>query len=497
MAKLREIIDLCKAGQIQEAYQLAKADLDAVPTDPWNHRKLAWVLNYLMKEDAETGNYLDLIAHLDELKTLDQLSIPQDNILFDNILFKIGSFVNKHAAPTDIDTPAKLSTFFLKLRDYSFEPSKGYSFLLQSFIKCSGWQEMADFLDWWNLDNLTVEDYTPFKMNNGKTIMSLAERAFIAKSKALLRLNDLGRIEEFLPEMDTLMEKHPEMTYPGYFYGKLLLSLGSNADEALKVIVPFARKKATEFWVWQLLSDVFVNEPDKQLACLLRAVHCHTQESFLGKVRIKLAQFYIQQNRQDLAKYQIDKITQCYLSQGWHLPGEVDRWVHEPWINNVVSSNQDPVNYQAITDAILCEGSEEAIAIVTHVDQNTHRATLIYGMKKRMTQKLRIKIAPGAVLKINYILDSGGNPRVLSAGKTQFSSNLDFAKVVDGLVMKRDEWAFAFLHYNNEKAFISPNTLKKYNVSDGELVKALVVFDFNPKKDKWDWTCVSINKNKQ
>ena len=142
---------------------------------------------------------------------------------------------------------------------------------------------MADFFDWWNLDNLTPEDYTPYINQKGQKIMTLAERAFIANSKALLRLNDLGRIEEFLPKLDNLINTHQEMMYPGYFYGKLLLALGSNSDEALKVIIPFARKKITEFWVWQLLSDVFTNDEDKQLACLLRAVHCRTQETWLTR----------------------------------------------------------------------------------------------------------------------------------------------------------------------------------------------------------------------
>ena len=77
---------------------------------------------------------------------------------------------------------------------------------------------MPNFFDWWNLDNLTQENYTPYINQKGQKIMTLAERAFIANSKALLRLNDLGRIEEFLPKMDNLMNNHKEMMYPGYFY---------------------------------------------------------------------------------------------------------------------------------------------------------------------------------------------------------------------------------------------------------------------------------------
>ncbi len=484
---------MCKAGQIQEAYELAKADMEQFPTDPWVHREVAWALNYLMKVDADTNNFQSLIAHFDELKALDLLSIPADNILYDNVLFKIAGFVKHHAAPTDVDTPAKLSTLFIKLKEYTFEPSKGYSFLLQSVIKCGTWAEMADFIDWWNLDNLTQEDYTTFKMENGKQIMSVAERAYIAQSKALLLLNDLGRIEEFLPKLDDLMNAHPEMTYPGYFYGKLLLSLGSTPDEALKVIVPFARKKATEFWVWQLLSDVFTNEPDKQLACLLRAVHCRTQENFLGKVRIKLATLYIQRNMLDYAKFQIDKVTQCYLSQGWHVPYEIDCWIHQPWINSVSPNQGNPIDFQNITNDILCEGTEEAIAIVTFVDQKAQKTHMVYGHEKRMSQKLRFKVGPGAVLKINYIIDGDGRPKILNAGKTPFPSDLSYAKVVEGTIKKRTEWNFAFLHSDNMKCFVPPSVVSKYGVSDGQTLKCLIVYDYDKSKSAWNWICLSIN----
>ncbi len=484
---------MCKAGQIQEAYDLAKADMENQL--PWAQREMGWVLYYMIKIDSDTANYQSLLSHLDELNTLNQLVVPNDNMIFENILFKIAMYVKSHVTPTGIDSPVKLSTLFSRLHKYNFDSSKGYSFLLQSFIKCDAWQEMADFIDWWNLDKLMSEDYTPYRMDNGRTIMSVAERAFIAQSKALLRLNDRGRIEEFLPKLDDLMNAHPEMTYPGYFYGKLLLSLGSAQEEALRVVMPFARRKATEFWVWQLLSEVFVNDPDKQLACLLRAVHCRTQEKFLGKVRIKLATLYIQRNMLGHAKYQIDKITQCYLSQGWHLPYEVECWVHQPWINTISSSDQAPIDYMSITDEILCEGTEEAIAIVTYIDANSHRATLIYGREKRMTQKLRFKVGTGVVLKINYITEPDGKFRILSACQTRFPSDLDYAKVVEGTIRKRDDKNFAFLKTNNGDIYIAPQIVRKYNLLNNEAVKSLVVYDYNRRKETWNWTCVSINKN--
>lgn len=492
MASIRDITAMCRNGQIAEAYDLAKTDLKQ--QQPWSHSEMGWVLYYLIKQDTESANYTALLSHLDELNALDRLTIPEDNMIFENVLFKMAGFVKDHVHPTDINSPAKLAELFSKLRQYAFEPSRGYSFLLQTFIKHDGWMEMADFLDWWNLEKLTEEDYAPYRMENGRTIMSLAERAFIAKSKALLRKNDLGRIEEFLPQLDDLMENHPEMTYPGYFYGKLLITLGSNPEDALRVIVPFARRKATEFWVWQLLSDVFANDSDERLACLLRAVNCRTQEKFLGKVRIKLAGLFIQRHQLDCAKYQIDKVTRCYLSQGWHLPYEVDCWVLQPWINTVNSNDNAPIDYMTITNAILCEGAEEAIAIVSHYNHNTGKVTLVYGYEKKTVQKLRFRVGPGAVLKINFVAEHDGRIRLLSAGQTRFPDDLDYAKIVEGTVRKRSQNPFAFLRNDQGNYYIHPTIVQRYHLQDRETVKGLAVYDYNQDRNEWSWKCVSINR---
>lgn len=494
MATVRDITTKCKAGQIQEAYDLAKTDWEANPGNVWTQREMGWALYYLIRKDAENGLYDQLLAHIDELQSLDQLNLTNDAMIFENVIFWIGYFAKKHLPPTGIDTPARLSTLFAKLRGYTFMPSNGYSFILESFIKCIAWQEMLDFFEWWNLKNLRPEDYQPVEIANGRKIMSVAERAYIAKSKALIRKKDLGMIEVFLPEMDELMNNHPEMTFPGFFYGKLLLTLGATSEDALRVIVPFARKKATEFWVWQLLSDVFTNDQEKQLACLLRAVHCRTQENFLVKVRIKLADLFIQRNELSQAKFQIDKVIQCCLLQGYHLPYEIDCWIHQPWINNVVASDESLIDYKSISDKILLDGTEETIAIVTYYDQNSKKSTLVYGYEKQMREKIRFKVGPGVVLKLNYITEADGHMRVLQAGKSSFPTNLNYAKVVQGIIRKRNEWPYAFMHYDSQKAFVSPQTVNKYHVQDGESVKCLIVYDYDKKKNNWNWVVISINR---
>lgn len=494
MATVRDITNMCKSGQLQEAYDLAKADMETDPTNVWTQREVGWALYYRIKEDTEKAVFESILLHLKELQSLSELKVPDDNMIFENVLFKIAEYIRNHISINDISSSSKLSSLFSILRHFEFDGSKGYSYLLQCFIKFDNWPEMADFIDWWKLDKLTQEDFLPFKLENRRVIMSLAERAFIAKSKALLRLNDHGRIEEFLPLMDELMEKHPEMTYPGYFYGKLLLALGSTPEEALKVTIPFARKKASEFWVWQLLSDIFAYEPEKQLACLIRAVNCGAKENYLGKVRIKLAELYIQRQQLEYAKFQIDKVTKLYLSEGYNLPYKIDCWIHQPWINSVISNGNSPIDYMNITNDILCKGAEEAIAVIVNFNPQTCKSILIYGYEKSISHKLRFKAAVGSILKIKYIKEADNKVRILSAEPSRFPTNLDYAKVVEGKVSKRDDKDFAFLKSDNGDFFINPQMVKKYRLQNDEYVKGLAVYNFNSKKESWAWTCLSINK---
>ena len=496
MPTLRDITTMCREGLMQEAYEIAMEEMKTDSANPWTQRKIGWVLYYMMKNDAQIGDYYGLLSHLEELKQLDLINTQEDKILLECILFSIAGYVKEYARPTDIETPGKLSALFSKINKYEYEPSKAYSFLLQTFIKCDNWPQMADFLDWWNLDKLREEDHLPYQQNNGRTIISLAERAFIAKSKVLLRIKDLARIKNFLPQIDALIKRHPEMLYPGYFYGKLLLSFGNTTDEALKVIMPFAQKKYSEFWVWQLLSEVFVNEQQKQLACLLRAVNCRTEEKFLGKVRITLAELYIRRKEFDLAKYQIDKVTQCYLSQGWRLPSKIDCWIVQPWFNTAKSSDNASIDYLSITNEILCKGAEESIAVVTYVDANSHKATLVYGKEKYLKQKLQRNLKAGDILKITYIIETDGKARVLKTEQArELPPNLNYVKIVEGHINKRDDKDFAFLKTDNGDYFISPNIVKKNNLQNNESVKSIVAYDYNQKKMSWDWRTISIITN--
>jgi hypothetical protein len=268
------------------------------------------------------------------------------------------------------------------------------------------------------------------------------------------------------------------------------LALGSNREEALKVIVPFAQKKASEFWVWQLLGDVFDDDLTMRLACLLRSVNCRTQEDFLGKVRIKLASLFVQQQQYDYARYHIDAVVRCYTSKGWRLPREIEEWIHQSWINEVKPNAGSPVDCMTLTNEILYDGAKEGVAIVTYVNPQNRRVSMIYGEKKRLSQKLRFKVDVGTVLKIYYIIEADGRPKILNAQKAKGITPVSYIKTVEGRVERNAGKDFAFLKCGAEHYFLSPVFVKKHNVGNDEQMRCVVTLDFDQKKDKWSWVAV-------
>lgn len=498
MTTVKDITTMCKAGRLAEAYDMAKADLDASPQEIWVQRGMGWALYYMIKEDVDDGRKVDLWTHLEELVNLDLLNMENDSLIFDRVLWNLAEFA-KNLPLEDTDDMDRL---FALIARYSFNPSMSYSYLLKSCIRFETWDRLGDFFEWWNIDKLLPEDYQPFKKDNGRSIMSLAERAYIAYAKVLLRLRDRDKIAAFFQKLEKLMDDYPSMVYPGYFCGKLLLAMGADKEAALESVMPFVRKKQSEFWVWQLLSEIYKDEEEMHLACLLRAVHCKTQEGFLGKVRMKLVAAYLRQNDYSRARFQVDSIAQCYTSQGWHLPYEVQNWLRESWARQSEPDSSDGIDYRRLTDSILLYGTNSDIAVVIYVDGNNRHAVVVYGEKKRKmlrTSDLRIKVRVGTIMKLYWLPQQGGNMNIIKAELANPAAlkDISYMKWLKGNVEKRPDKDFAFIRENGMRCFISPQVVGRYQLEGGENITALAVYNYNKKKDEWGWSCVALKKNKE
>ena len=493
MATVKDITALCKAGNVSQAYEIALSDLKASPNNVWKQRGLGWALYYLIKQDCEQQNLEQFFKHIDELKRLDQLDTENDAWIFDNIVKKIGFLIST----TPKEDLYKISRIFDVIKGFSFTPSDGYAYLLSQVLHFANWERMTDFIEWWNLANLRPQDYKNFKMDNGRSIMSLAERVYIAYSKALLRINNKEQIKAFIPQIEKIVDQYPQMLYPGYFCGKLMLAVGATKDEELTQVIPFAQKKASQFWVWQLISEIFKDEPELQLACLLRAVHCKTQESFLVKVRPRLVQLYVARKDYARAKHHMDIVTKCYLQQGWRITYELRNWSSESWVKNVQADPSDAIDYMSLTNSIITRNAQQSIAIVTYIDLQRNRATLIYGTKQKIgisLSQISCKIHQGSLLKLQWTITGEGKVNVLGATNADEKDlkDISYIKSFDGVVSKMPNKPFAFVCREGENCFVTPNDVEKYNLQGNEHTHVLAALNYNKKKDEWNWSCISL-----
>ena len=257
--------------------------------------------------------------------------------------------------------------------------------------------------------------------------------------------------------------------------------------------------KKTEFWIWQWLYEVYKGESDIQIACMLRSVHCRTQETYLGKVRMKLVSMYIVRGDFPRAKYHLDKIVSCYLQQGWRLPDEVQNWINEAWVNDTQADSSDGIDYKQYTNAILARGTNTSIAIVTYVDLNRKRVHLIYAEKKHAivsSSELGVKVKNGSLLELQWIIEKSGDYVVACAKMVdrQALKGISYIKFIEGKISIKESNQFAFVNDGEIKCFINSETIQEYNLVNNDKVSVLTVLDYNKKKENWNWSFVLLIK---
>ena len=96
----------------------------------------------------------------------------------------------------------------------------------------------------------------------------------------------------FMPILSDIVGNHPQFQYPAYFNAKLLLAFGDK-DNMLVSLLPFAKKKRNDFWVWEILAEAFSNDPDKVFDCYCKALSCQSPEEMLVNLRQKMAGIFI------------------------------------------------------------------------------------------------------------------------------------------------------------------------------------------------------------
>jgi hypothetical protein len=496
----KEIKELRQAGKLEEAYAMAKAELEADLSNIWGKRNLSWVLYAQL--DELTSNLDAFIEKINEVKELD---LPaSEEMFFENISIVISKAarVITHEATLDIN---KIHRLFDSIKELSLKRnSKWFSVLFNAMHK--GMKESnryIEFADWWDFKNFRPEDFQKEKMPNGKEVMAIAEQAYIAYAKHLLPVYlteggilsgeisfDVEKVKSFIPELNTISESYPQFQYPGYFQAKLLLALGDR-DNMLESLLPFAKKKRNDFWVWEILAEAFSSDSEKVFACYCKALSCKSPDEMLVSLRQKMARILIARKLYDEARTEIEMLVDVRIEHGFKIPSEVTNWQGMDWYKTGVPSKSNfgfYKTYVPIAEALLFSDVPEERVIVEFVNADKKILNFIasetkFGFLKYDRFFPDVKV--GDTLKVRF---QGGSNEGMHQLYTAIKVNDDsfkkqFMKELQGVVRIPVGKPFGFM----DDVFIHPSLVTKYKLIDGMQFTGKAMKSYNQEKKQWGW----------
>jgi len=494
----KEIKELRQSGKIDEAYTMALAELEIDSSNIWAKRNMSWVLYAQL--DAAAADLDAFLMKIEEVKRL-ELPITED-MFFDTISVVISKAVRSINSVAPIDQN-KLHRLFDAIKNLPLKrKSKWYSVLFSTFQK--GMKESSryiEFADWWDFDNFLEENYQKEKMANGKDIMAIVEQAYISYSKHLLPIHtplgdnvfDKEKVQAFLPKLDIIVENYPDLTYVPYFKAKLLLALG-DSEHMLSALLPFAKKKKNDFWVWDIFSEAFKSEPEKVFACYCKALSCKSPEEMLVNLRQRMAAALIQKGFFNEAKTEIEILVKSKIANGFRIPNEVVSWQHEDWYRSATSKSSNLEfykGYAGVAEGLLFSDVPEENVIVEFVNSDRKILNFIaseikFGFFKYDRFLKNVKV--GDILKVRFQSVSNEglcqvytiNPIINDEFKVQFM------KDVEGEVRIQDGKSFGFI--NN--IFIHPSIITKHNLTNGSKFKGVAMKSYNKEKKQWGWKVI-------
>ncbi len=499
----KEIKELREAGKLDEALAMAQEELNAQPTNIWTKRNISWVYYAFLKKYVLESNFEGVIENLMKIKNL---NLPREEVMiFDTSAYQIGSFIFKLQNSEPIDY-SKIDQIFATIKEFHFtKPSEAYSFIYKAFHKgYQNWSGYLTFADWWDFEYLRSEDYLK-EVFKDKKIMSVAEQAYIAYSKKLLegnaidpfgqqRVIDKEKIQSFLPKLDAIIEKYSEYQYPPYFKVKLLLALGSK-ENVLSAFLPFAKQKRNDFWVWELMAEIFADDKEIQFACYCKALSLKTPEDFLIKLRQSFAALLIEKQLFDEAKTEIQKVITIRNKQEWRLPNQITQWLEQEWYKTAIDNKNNKSLYSnnlKKAEEILFQDKPEELIAIEFVNHNKNMLNFVKNKTKFGFFNYSGHIEKPNIGDLFFVRfnDDGDNGfyKILTAKKAGSHIKSEAIRHFEGNLKVVSPQNFGFV----EIIFIEPKIIEGSNLIDGQTVNGKAILSFNKKKDEWGWKAIEI-----
>ncbi|MHC5310427.1 tetratricopeptide repeat protein [Myroides sp. LJL116] len=373
----KSVTVLRKEGKLEEALQLARQNLNANPQDLESKLTLGWVYYDFLKKFAIEGDFDSFMEYFQNISTLGLPEVP--NLLFDSLAWPIRSLLEALMQRKQWNF-IRANQLFNILKTFSFtRPSETFSLLIRTLNQgFQNYNNYTEVLDWCTLDNFEAQDYIePFF--NGRKSIALVEQIYINYAKCLLqgdafpdKAKRRQKLEDFQERLAQLMLEYPNYVYPAYYRSKILLELGDQ-NQALKVFLPFARIKSNNYWVWEMLAQLYHDNQPYAFSCYCKALSLPTREEFLIKVRQEFCSLLVQSKMYVEARTEIFKILQVSQQSSLTVPNQVNQWIKQPWYEMVRESDSNYLlykRYKGIAEELLYQDIEPIIIVAEFIHQD-------------------------------------------------------------------------------------------------------------------------------
>jgi len=303
------------------------------------------------------------------------------------------------------------------------------------------------------------------------------------------------RITAFLPKLEKLIETHPEYLYPPYYQAKLLLALGDK-DNLLSALLPFAKRRRNDFWVWDVIADAFPSDSEQYLACLCKSVLCKTSDDFLVKVMQKLAETLINRKLFVEAKYLINRIINTRNDNTWSMPPQILNWQKQNWfIQTDLVKDVTPFLWERskMADEILFYDIPEEIIVIEHVNNDKKLISFINEKKIQGFFNYEGKMNRPKIGEIfNVRLKQIGNEgffHLLTVKDSESQLPQNLVRNFNGNI----KFTFSGVAFV-DNILIPSYLLDKKDFTSEDLVSGTAIASFNKKRNEWGWKAINIQK---
>lgn len=369
----KNVLALRKAGRLEEAIAMARADINK-NRDEWSCKALFWCLHEKTKtadfehltlltdemRDLLTSMNGDsiatecmqriekrLIPHSEEIRNLSEQSKIASKAMdaFDSILniFNAGelhislhtdfAWVIYRALHADQSENVELRKRLIEVyKDLDIvKPSVIHSLILNEAVRVEKeWPQMfmfTEFILWWDLNNLTDDDWERFVTTDGIQQLSRVEKMIYLYTKEILSVANLQPSADFMSVIDKVIGKWPDDD--NLLRCKaLLIAKQGDRDGAIALYKKLiAMSSGQKCYIWNELSDL-VDNKNLKIGLLSKAILLKTKEEFLGKIRAQLAQLLYDNGQVSNALYEVEKVKATYAEKQWNLPLQVKDLIH-------------------------------------------------------------------------------------------------------------------------------------------------------------------------